>query len=79
MASVVYGVISRCKTDSLAKSVQMGLRLSEMLKNWKNETEFPASDDWVSASTRAQGKRSLWGHSVMRKLQRIRFCSLWKA
>ena len=65
--SVVYGVISRCKTESSSKPVPMCLQLSEMLKKWKKETEFPAPNDWVFASKRAKGKRPIWGQSVMRK------------
>ena len=65
--SVVYGVISRCKTESSSKPVPMCLQLSEMLKKTKKETEFSAPDDWVFASSRARGKRPLWGHTLMRK------------
>ena len=65
--SVVYGVISRCKTESSSKPVPMCLQLSEMLKKWKKETEFPAPNDWVFASPRAHGKRPLWGQTLMRK------------
>ena len=30
-------------------------------------TRFPSADDWVFASKRANGKRPIWGQSIMRK------------
>jgi integrase len=41
--------------------------LADMLKQWKRDTRYAAPDDWVFASVRTQGKRPLWGQSLMRK------------
>ncbi|PYU54320.1 MAG: site-specific integrase, partial [Acidobacteria bacterium] len=65
--SVVQGVISRCKTETSMKPIPMGPYLADMLKKWKDETVYVSADDWVFASVRTQGKRPVWGQSLMRK------------
>ena len=65
--SVVHGVISNCKTESSMKPIPMSSYLADMLKQWKRDTRYAAPDDWVFASVRTQGKRPLWGQSLMRK------------
>jgi integrase len=65
--SVVHGVVSICKTESSMKPIPMGPYLAEMLKNWKSEARYTGPDDWVFASGRTQGRRPLWGQSLMRK------------
>jgi integrase len=65
--SVVQGTISDCKTEFSMKPIPMGPTLAEMLQKWKGETQFSAPGDWVFASTRTNGKRPIWGQSVMRK------------
>jgi integrase len=65
--SVVHGVISLCKTESSAKPIPMGPRLVELLKEWRKVAPFPSQDDWVFASKKAEGKRPIWGQSIMRK------------
>ena len=65
--SVVHGVISRCKTESSAKLIPMSPLLAKMLKEWRKISPFPSADDWVFASKRANGKRPIWGQSIMRK------------
>jgi integrase len=65
--SVVHGVISNCKTESSMKPIPMSPYLADMLKQWKRATRYAAPDDWVFASVRTQGKRPLWGQSLMRK------------
>lgn len=65
--SVVHGVISRCKTESSAKPIPMDPLLAEMLKEWRKVTRYRSDDDWVFASKRANGKRPIWGQSIMRK------------
>jgi integrase len=47
------------------KPIPMGPSLAEILKKWKNEARYAGPDDWVFASTRAKGKRPLWGQSIM--------------
>ncbi len=65
--SVVQGVISSCKTETSMKPVPMGPYLADMLKKWKDEAVYASPDDWVFASVRTQGKRPVWGQSLMRK------------
>ena len=65
--SIVHGMTSDCKTESSMKPVPMGPALAEMLQEWKRETHFSAAGDWVFASKRANGKRPIWGQSIMRK------------
>ena len=65
--SVVQGVISRCKTETSMKPIPMGPYLADMLKKWKDEAVYVTPDDWVFASVRTQGKRPVWGQSLMRK------------
>jgi integrase len=49
------------------KPIPMGPHLAEMLKKWKTETRYAGPNDWVFASVRTQGKRPLWGQSLMLK------------
>ena len=49
------------------KPIPMGPYLADMLKKWKDEARYVGPDDWVFASVRTQGKRPLWGQSLMRK------------
>ncbi len=65
--SIVHGVVSRCKTESSAKPIPMSPHLVEMLKEWRKVTPYRSADDWVFASKRAEGKRPIWGQSIMRK------------
>ena len=65
--SVVQGVISSCKTETSMKPIPMGPYLADMLKKWKDEAVYASPDDWVFASVRTQGKRPVWGQSLMRK------------
>jgi integrase len=65
--SVVQGVISSCKTETSMKPIPMGPYLADMLKKWKDEAVYVSPDDWVFASVRTQGKRPVWGQSLMRK------------
>jgi integrase len=45
----------------------MGPHLVELLKEWRKVTPYRSADDWVFASKRAEGKRPIWGQSIMRK------------
>jgi len=65
--SVVQGVISNCKTETSMKPIPMGPYMGEMLKKWKDGAVYVSPDDWVFASVRTQGKRPVWGQSLMRK------------
>ncbi len=49
------------------KPIPMGPYLADMLEKGKNETRYASPNDWVFASVRTQGKRPLWGQSLMRK------------
>jgi integrase len=65
--SVVQVVISSCKMETSMKPIPMGPYLADMLKKWKDEAVYVSPDDWVFASVRTQGKRPVWGQSLMRK------------
>jgi integrase len=65
--SIVHGVVSRCKTESSATPIPMGPHLVDLLKEWRKVTPYQSADDWVFASKRAEGKRPIWGQSIMRK------------
>jgi integrase len=65
--SVVHGVISNCKTESSMKPVPLGPYLAGMLEKWKAETRYAAPQDWVFASDSVNGKRPMWGQTIMRK------------
>lgn len=68
--SIVFQVVSPCKTEASQKPVPLDWRLAEALKLWRDHTEYSKLEDWVFASPAARGKRPYWGQSLMRTIIR---------
>jgi len=65
--SIVFGVESRCKTESSQKPVPMHPGLAAVLMAWKAQCRYNASDDWVFASQLRKGRKPYWGAAILRK------------
>ena len=68
--SIVFQVVSPCKTEASQKPVPLDSRLAESLKVWRDRTKYSKVDDWVFASPAARGKRPYWGQALMRTIIR---------
>ena len=64
--SVVYQFIGFCKTEASQKPVPLHGSLAETLKDWRRQTAYASSDDWVFASPHCEGRRPYWGQAIMR-------------
>jgi integrase len=65
--SIVFGVESRCKTESSQKPVPMHPELATALMAWRVSCHYRAWDDWVFASTLRKGRKPYWGAAILRK------------
>jgi integrase len=57
--AIVHGVVDDVKTDESRKRIMVDPELLEHLKNWKQTTQFYASDDWMFASPAKLGRAPL--------------------
>jgi integrase len=62
--SVVYGVAGPGKTESSQKPVPIHPILSDALLQWRKDSRYTASDDWVFAISRYRGRRPFWGRAT---------------
>ena len=58
--SYVDGVVGATKTDSSRRPLPIPAQALKALQDWKRESNFTASDDWVFASEFHFGKQPLW-------------------
>jgi integrase len=63
--SVVDGIVGKCKTETSRRPVPLDEFTAGELLAWKCETCYAASDDWVFASERVQGKMPPWSDTLL--------------
>lgn len=64
--SIVFQVISPCKTEASQKPIPLDPQLADALLLWRQQTRYKGPDDWVFASPVARGRHPYWGQSIMR-------------
>jgi len=64
--SIVFQVISPCKTEASQKPVPLDPQLADALLLWRQQTRYKGPDDWVFASPAARGRHPYWGQCIMR-------------
>jgi hypothetical protein len=63
--SVVDGIVGKCKTETSRRPVPIDEFKAGELITWKCETCYAASDDWVFASERVQGRMPPWADTLL--------------
>ena len=63
---IVHQVVDDVKTPESQRSMCIDGEMLEILKMWKQQTEFSAPDDWVFASPRTLGRLPWSADSVRR-------------
>jgi integrase len=64
--SIVFQVISPCKTEASQKPIPPDPQLADALLLWRQHTRFKRPDDWVFASPATGGQYPYWGQCIMR-------------
>jgi integrase len=64
--SIVFQVVSPCKTEASQKPIPLDPRLADALLLWRQETRYKAPNDWVFASPATRGRNPYWGQCIMR-------------
>jgi integrase len=64
--SVLKQKITRCKTEASRKPIPLDAELADVLLNWKLQSPYPGSGDWVFASPHKKGKQPYWPGSLFR-------------
>jgi integrase len=64
--SIVFHVISPCKTEASQKPIPLDPQLADALLLWRQQTRFKGPDDWVFASPAVRGQHPYWGQCIMR-------------
>jgi len=64
--SIVFQVISPCKTEASQKPIPLDPQLADALLLWRRQTRYKGPDDWVFASPAARGRHPYWGQCIMR-------------
>jgi integrase len=64
--SIVFQVVSPCKTEASQKPIPLDPQLADALLLWRQQTRFKTPDDWVFASPDTRGEKPYWGQSIMR-------------
>ena len=67
---IVHQVVDDVKTPESQRSMCVGSEMLEMLKAWKQQTRFSASDDWLFASPVQIGRLPFSYAGVWRALRR---------
>jgi integrase len=68
--SIVFQVISPCKTEASQKPIPLDPRLADALLLWRQQTRYKRPDDWVFASPATRGRNPYWGQCIMRTIIR---------
>jgi integrase len=63
--SVVDGIVGKCKTETSRRPVPIDEFTADELLAWKCETCYAASNDWVFASERVQGRMPPWADTLL--------------
>ena len=64
--SIVFQVISPCKTEASQKPIPLDPQLAEALLLWRQQTRYKGPDDWVFGSPATHGRNPYWGQCIMR-------------
>lgn len=65
--SVVDQDIGDCKTEASQKAVPMNKYIAQALMNWRQESTYTKSTDWVWASPAMKGEQPYWLSTIMRR------------
>jgi len=69
----VYGTIGEGKSEESRQPVAMGKRMTELLREWHQETPYADMSDWVFPSLKLRGKRPISGSQFVKDYIRPRF------
>jgi len=64
--SIVFQVISPCKTEASQKPFPLDPQLADALLRWRQRTRYTGPDDWVFASHATRGQYPYWGQCIVR-------------
>ncbi len=64
--SVVFQVISPCKTEASQKPIPLDPQLADALLLWRQHTRYKGPEDWVFASPATRGHHPYWVQCIMR-------------
>ena len=64
--SVVFQVISPCKTEASQKPIPLDPQLADALLLWRQHTRYKGPEDWIFASPATRGHHPYWGQCIMR-------------
>ena len=64
--SIVFQVVSPCKTEASHKPIPLDPQLADALLLWRQSTRYKGPNDWVFASYPARGQNPYWGQCIMR-------------
>jgi len=65
--SIVHRVVGPCKTESSQKPVPAHPTVLEALGEWRATCRYNKSSDWVFASRRYCGRKTIWGQASLRR------------
>ncbi|WP_353073078.1 tyrosine-type recombinase/integrase [Tunturiibacter gelidoferens] len=65
--SIVDQVEGPPKTLASRRPLPMSLELATALENWRKQTSFPDSEDWIFASPLALGRKPYWPDAVLKR------------
>ena len=65
--SIVQNVIGVCKTESSQKPVPAHDDLMKALREWRGQTPYQSSENWVFASPTNQGRRPYLAQQIMQR------------
>ncbi len=64
---VVHQVVGGMKTEASRKPVSLTPEVADALRQWKEQTPYNQSADWVFASPEMKGKQPLWPENILRR------------
>jgi len=63
---IVRGVVGDVKTEASRKALPMAPVLADVLRDWKDRSDYSGTEDWVFASPRMHGKQPLWPDMLLK-------------
>jgi integrase len=64
--SIVFQVVSSCKTEASQKPIPLDPQLADALLLWRRQTRYKGPEDWVFASPATCGRSPYWDQCIMR-------------
>jgi integrase len=64
--SIVFQVVSSCKTEASQKPIPLDPQLADALLLWCQQTRYKGPEDWVFAIPATYGNSPYWGQCIMR-------------